>query len=275
VGEGYSPKGIQERGMRGISYSELTLLKLITPVIFNVMNSPDFFDNQLLESMINKFYGYGNYQGDYWFIGMEESGGDFANINHRINTWSKRGGQEIEDMAEYYTAMAAGETNIQPTWKGLIRIILSAKGYKNITTKHITEYQINSLGRKNKETCLLELFPLPSPSTRHWLYGQHSQLSFLTDRDTYRKHCVEKRVNHLNQKIVECQPKAVVFYGKGYEYYWKKLTDVEFLPTIEGFLVGKNSQTIFVIAKHPVAFGTSNEYFHNIGKLITSKFSKK
>ncbi len=239
------------------------------------MNSSDFFDDQLLESRINKFYGYGNYQGDYWFIGLEESGGDFTNINQRIHTWSKRGEQEIEDMAEYHRALATEDTNIDSTWKGLIRIVLSAKGYKNINTKHITEYQINFLGRKNKETCLLELFPLPSPATRHWLYGQHSKLSFLTDRDTYRAYCVDKRIDHLNQKIEECQPKAVVFYGKGYEYYWKKLTNVEFLPTNAGFLVGKNSQTVFVIAKHPVAFGTSNEYFHSIGKLITSESSKK
>ena len=235
------------------------------------MSSQDFFDDQLLESMIDKFYGYGNYQGDYWFIGLEESGGDFANVNKRINTWSKRGEQEIEDVAEYHIAMAEWSTNVHPTWKGLIRIILTTKGYKNINTKHILDYQVNSLGRKNKETCLLELFPLPSPSTRHWFYQQHSQLPFLSDRDTYRDYCVEKRINHLSQKIIEHQPKIVVFYGMGYEYYWKKITDVKFQPTPEGFLIGKNKQTIFAIAKHPVAAGTSNEYFHRLGKFITAK----
>lgn len=239
------------------------------------MSSQDFFDDQLLESMINTFYGYGNYQGDYWFIGMEESGGDFETINQRINIWSKRGQQEIEDLAAYHLAMETWGENIQPTWKGLIRILLSAKGYKNINTKHILEYQLNSLGRKSKETCLLELFPLPSPSIRHWLYNQHSQLAFLADRDTYRNYCVEQRINHISQSIQEHQPKAVIFYGKGYEYYWKKIINQEFLPTKDGFLVGENRQTLFVIAKHPVAFGTSNEYFHNIGRLIASKSSKK
>lgn len=235
------------------------------------MSSQDFFDDQLLESMMHKFYGYGNYQGDYWFIGLEESGGDFANVNKRVNIWSKRGEQEVEDVAEYHIAMAEWSTNIHPTWKGLIRIILSIKGYKNINTKHILDYQVNSLGRKNKETCLLELFPLPSPATPNWFYGQHSRLPFLSDRDTYRDYCAEKRINHLNQKITEHQPKVVIFYGKGFEYYWKKIAGIKFQPTPEGFLVGKNKQTTFVIAKHPMAAGTSNEYFHQIGKLITAK----
>ncbi|AHJ28208.1 hypothetical protein NSP_18750 [Nodularia spumigena CCY9414] len=63
-------------------------------------------------------------------------------------------------------------------------------------------------------------------------------------------------------------------HGKGYEYSWRKITktitDVEFLPTSEGFLTCRNSQTVFVISHHPVAPGLKNEYFHNIGKLIAT-----
>ena len=33
------------------------------------MNNQDFFDDELLEKRIEKFYGYGNYAGKYWFIG--------------------------------------------------------------------------------------------------------------------------------------------------------------------------------------------------------------
>jgi hypothetical protein len=34
------------------------------------------FDDQLLERFMCTFYGYGNYRGAYWFVGMEEGGGD-------------------------------------------------------------------------------------------------------------------------------------------------------------------------------------------------------
>lgn len=131
------------------------------------MNNQGFFNDELLEKIVDTFYGYGNYQGNYWFVGMEEAGGDFNDINNRINIWSNRGKQEIEDIAEYHIAMETWDARIQPTWKGLIRIILSAKGRENIDREDVRKYQINELGRKYKETCLLELLPLPSPSLKH------------------------------------------------------------------------------------------------------------
>lgn len=121
------------------------------------------------------------------------------------------------------------------------------------------------------ETCLLELLSLPSPSLKHWIYSKHSKIPFLSNRNDYENYCVEKRINYINSKIKEHQPFSVVFYGIGYEYSWIKIADVEFLPTSEGFFIGRNSHTIFIIAKHPTSIGITNEYFHNIGKLIAAK----
>lgn len=34
---------------------------------------------------MHHFYGYGNYQADYWFVGMEEGGGDtFDKVSKRL-----------------------------------------------------------------------------------------------------------------------------------------------------------------------------------------------
>ncbi len=112
----------------------------------------------------------------------------------------------------------------------------------------------------------LELLPLPSPSLAHWIYSQHSRLPFLASRSSYEDYCIKERINHIKSQIEKYKPKAVIFYGKSYECYWRKITSVEFLPTPEGLLIGRNSHTLFVIAKHPTAFGVTNEYFHNIGK---------
>jgi hypothetical protein len=238
------------------------------------MNNSDFFNDELLEKLIATFYGYGNLQGKYWLIGMEEAGVNFEDINNRVNIWSQRGQQEIEDVAEYNIDVGAWDKKLQPTWNKLIRIVLSARGKENINTGDVLTYQMEELGRKDKETCLLELLPLPSPSLDHWIYKDHSRLSYLSDRNQYAKHCLENRINQISEKIKKHQPKAVVFYGKGYEYYWRtitqKLTDAEFLPTSEGFLTCRNSQTVFVISHHPVAMGVKNEYFHNIGKLLAT-----
>ncbi len=107
-----------------------------------------------------------------------------------------------------------------------------------------------------------------------WIYSNYSRLSYLCDRQTYEQYCLDKRINHIAQRIKENQPKAVVFYGKLYEYYWRKITqkitDVEFTSTSEGFLISISTPTVFVIAKHPVAFGATNKYFHSIGRAIAA-----
>ncbi|MEH1912541.1 MAG: hypothetical protein V7L05_15845 [Nostoc sp.] len=243
------------------------------------MLSQYFFNDKFLEKRVDTFYGYGNYKGNYWFIGMEERGENFQDIEKRINIWSNRGKCEIDDVAEYHIDMGTWDARIQPTWNKLIRILLSAKGTGNIDIEDVRKYQKNELARKYKETCLLELLPLPSPSLKHWIYGECSKLTFLSNRDTYENYCLEKRINHISQRIKEHQPKAVVFYGKGYEYSWRrvteKITDVKFSPTSEGFLICRNSQTVFVIAKHPVARGVTSEYFHKIGRSIAAKIAQK
>jgi hypothetical protein len=138
---------------------------------------------------------------------------------------------------------------------------------------HIRDYQIYELGRKDKETCLLELLPLPSPSVNDWIYGKHSYLPYLCCRNKYIEYCVGKRINHISQRRKEYNPKVIVFYGMKYEYSWRKIADVEVTTASEGVLIGTNSQTVFAIVKHPVAKGLKNEYFHNIGRLIAEKLA--
>ncbi|MBC5795702.1 hypothetical protein H5968_11220 [Sphaerospermopsis sp. LEGE 00249] len=248
------------------------------------MGSQQFLDDELLQRRIEKFYGYGNYEGKYWFIGMEERGAEnFEDANLRINTWANRGQQEIDDVAEYHEDMGGWGKNNQPTWNKLIRILLSAKGKENICLKDVHDYQFEKLCRKNQETCLLELLPLPSTSINDWIYDKYSQLPFLCDRETYANYCVEKRINHIIQSIKEHQPKAVIFYGIGYEYSWRKIANIDFTKIEVAktedskkhrFFIGKNNHTIFVMAKHSNDRGVTNDYFHYIGKSIAAKLAE-
>src|SRR3954453_10104373 len=68
------------------------------------------FDDQLLEEFVQNFYGYGNYSGRHWFIGMEEGGGkSFSEVAKRLKAWADREKCELDDLAEYHTAIGKAE----------------------------------------------------------------------------------------------------------------------------------------------------------------------
>jgi hypothetical protein len=144
----------------------------------------------------------------YWFIGMEEGGGDtFENVNKRLSEWNKRGRQELEDVAEFHMAIGLGELfnespKLQPTWNKLIRMLLSTKGQQDIQMEQVQEYQRTLLGKApDGENCLIELLPLPSPSISDWIYTRHSGLAQLADRRTYKKHYIDIRAKHIQERI--------------------------------------------------------------------------
>jgi hypothetical protein len=231
------------------------------------------FDDHLLNEFAHGFYGYGNYSGDFWFIGMEEGGGNsFAEIAKRLSIWAKRGKREIEDVAEYHVEIGIthffnDSPKLQPTWNKLIRILLSHDNQVP-TTEQVREYQRTVLGRSNGSTCLVELLPLPSPSTGHWLYARHSHLPYLANRATYKRTCLPPRILHLKQRINEHEPKAVIFYGLSYWEHWQEIAGVNFLPESDGLYIGHKGASLFIVTKHPAAKGVTSEYFHQVGKMI-------
>jgi len=130
-------------------------------------------NDELLKSFITTFYGSGNYEGQYWFVGMEEGGGNSLDqVAWRINTWHELGGAELVDIYKFHIKINHPEyfTNpvkLQRTWMQMARIILASKGLST-SVSDIKDYQRDIIGRKKSETCLLELLPLPSPNTATW-----------------------------------------------------------------------------------------------------------
>lgn len=235
------------------------------------------FNDTLLADFANQHYGYGNFKGDFWFVGMEEGGGDsFQDIERRLQTWAKRGKLEVDDVAEYHidlgiTSLFRERPRIQTTWGGLIRILMAARG-QTPTTDAIREYQRDSLGRAAGETCLLELLPLPSPSTSHWLYRDYSKLPFLADRQAYRQALLSKRMAHLRERIRQHQPRVVVFYGYVYQQNWRDIAGADFTQSAgQDFYLADCGSQVFVIMKHPAATGLRNDYFHRVGRAIASE----
>jgi hypothetical protein len=231
-------------------------------------------DDLLLEKFIHSFFGYGNYEADYWFVGMEEGGGGtLEEISSRLGTWDSRAGQELEDIRTYHEALQLDSffkdpVVLQPTWAQLIRIFLAASGL-SADIEAIKSFQKEKLGRQGGNTCLVELMPLPSPGTSRWFYSKWSRLPYLRTRDTYKTAILPMRLDHLKNRIKEYRPRYVVFYGKGYWTSWKKITGTKItLVQPYGFGMCRTDVTQFLVTQHPAARGARNEYFIAAGKLL-------
>ena len=52
-------------------------------------------DDQLILDYAETFFGYGSYDSKYWFVGMEQGGGNrFETVNLELETWRNRKGPD-------------------------------------------------------------------------------------------------------------------------------------------------------------------------------------
>jgi hypothetical protein len=149
-------------------------------------------------------------------------------------------------------------------------MLLLAQG-KADTENMILNYQRGQLGWKNGETCLLELFPLPSPNIGIWNYNQWTTLAWLQTRNNYITEIRARRENELRRQINEHNPKAVIFYGSDCSFLpsWSSIAGGRFHQGIENeeiLLRRKNTNTVFFVTRHPAV--ESDEYFRKIGTFL-------
>jgi len=120
---------------------------------------------------------------------------------------------------------------------------------------------------------LLELLPLPSPSTGKWLNDYFENVSYLKNREANKRAILRQRISSLKEGIDKYKPKIVVFYSFVYREYWRRIASVEFEKQTAGFEVGFNLETSFVITKHPAAIGVTNDYFNSVGRFFYGSMS--
>lgn len=225
---------------------------------------------ELLKDFIRGFYGYGNLGAKYWFIGLEEGGGtSIDEIQHRLETWDALGRPSLADLDEFHrragiTLWSAPRPPLQSTWKQLIRVILAAEGRPS-ESEAVRTYQRNLLGRLNGESALIELMPLPSPSTAQWLYGT-AGLEMIRDRASYSAAILSQRIAAIRELIAAHQPRIVVFYGLSRRDVWSSIADGPLIDSDAGpFAFYSTPTTLFLMTKHPVAWGAKNVDFEAVG----------
>ncbi|WP_373507935.1 hypothetical protein [Thiocapsa sp.] len=234
-------------------------------------------DDVLLTAYMSEFFGYGTSNANFWFVGMEEGGGDnFKEIERRLSCWDQRGRRQLEDLRAFHEAFGEHrwhrDRRLQPTWRHLIRIYLSAN-FHSTDEDAVRDYQVDKLGREGGDTTLLELFPLPSPSTSNWRYETWSTLPSLASRESYKEKLIHPRFEGLNRLISENRPQAVVFYGTTYRNIWNR-----FIPTSGRFQrfevagstieLSEHQGTAYAICAHPSAPGITSGYFSTLGRKL-------
>lgn len=239
----------------------------------------------LLTDFITNFFGYGNLNSPYWFIGKEEGGGkDLEENFRRILTWEALGRTMTVDNFDYHQRLGFTPhqfTRIQPTWTKLIQILLVLEGKDPLSKDLRRQYQSNHLGRLDSDHCCLELMPMASRSTSIWLWQELFNEYFgHNDRQDYFNKVVPARRARLIALISTYKPKAVVFYSSQQNYIseWSAIaeaSDWNWVPVGEVFKYGwiKNNDTLFVITPHPTAHGIKNIDFPAVGKFIQNKLS--
>src|SRR6184192_195563 len=147
-------------------------------------------DDDAVATFIETFYGYGNWSAPVWFVGMEEGGGGTPEeIAKRIAAWEQRGRNELEDLVEYHHAIGVtrhfgGQPKLQSTWAKLIRILWAMRG-QTPTNDDLRRVQADRFGRRNSDTALLEMLPLPSPRMKQWRHAQLTTIPYLATRKAY------------------------------------------------------------------------------------------
>jgi hypothetical protein len=239
------------------------------------MTMTALLDDALLSVYVGSFLGHGNLQAPYWFVGMEEGGdNDIVRIAKNLARWDAKGRPEVDSFPTHPDSPWFRQgASIQKTWQYLIRATLALSG-KPKEAEHIRDYQIHSLGRKDGETALLELMPLPSKSLADWVYKDYSRLPFLQSREAYWEHCVETRCRLLRARALEFRPKAVVFYSTSPNYlaFWHKIAGTDdFALERHGRLKlysRRTQETSYIICSGPTTPGVSYDYYDRVGSLM-------
>lgn len=238
------------------------------------------FDPQRLRAYMHGFFGYGAWDAPLWFVGMEEGGDSTeSGLAARLAAW--HGTDALADLHTIHQNLRdvpwfGDRPMIQRTWGKLIRIALAAAG-EEITTESIRRFQGERLGRAGElsewSTALIELFPLPAASVKHWPYSAIG-LPELTARDTYRDHLRGLRIRAIRDRLHASTraPRAIIFYGKAYRREWEQIAGHSFTREPEtGIETCASARTLSILTRHPAARGVTNEEFDAVGRFVAQR----
>lgn len=208
---------------------------------------------QELAHMAEHFFGYGRWDAPYWFVGPEAgmSKDGIDTLSARYSSWKQLGCAEVVDCKKHhlgfgFTKWHQEHPPTQPTWRQLIRLLLTYKGLP-ADTEAIREYQRTQWGSETGESGVIELSGLAAPN-----------MSEQRDRATF----LARRIERIRQKVREHHPVFVLMYGESHRAEWERIANSRFDSHGLCWMGG----TVLVIAPHPVTRGLISEYWASLGR---------
>lgn len=190
------------------------------------------------------FIGYGRLDAPVWFLGMEEAGGgeDKLLIRTRFN--------RVEDLYEAHKALGItrhheGRRVLQPQWGRMSDLMLRLSGVSAPTTEDRRAYQALRLGRRDGETLLTELLPIPKPRLEIWDYP--NVFPEYRSASEYYESVLPARLELLTRLIEDYRPAAIVAYGSSFRHHYDRLLDSGVSEIVDGFEVRKTQGTLLVM----------------------------
>lgn len=163
------------------------------------------------------FIGYGTLDAPVWFIGQEERLPPDVHLEDHLvrrSTFSP-----VMDCAEAHEGLAirhlhqpgrGEQVRRQATWSEMCWLMLRLSACPE-TNEFALAYQADLLGRRNGQTLLTELLPLPRGNVRHWPYAE--LLPQFDSPRAYRASVLPQRLQLLRGLLDARRPQLVVCYG--------------------------------------------------------------
>jgi len=190
--------------------------------------------------MARRCYGYGRWDAPYWFIGLEEGMGPSETIQQRCHAWRQLETDGLSDCCEFHVQIGdlrlhreSPPPRLVPTWRPLMLLLMTFLN-QPADKESLRRYQRFKWGRRDGETCVIELSGLPARG-----------LGVPGDRTLFRR----ERIESIRMKIRGHKPELVVMYGRNARRHWDEIAGFS-IPDDEAFEVGP---TIMISAVHPAA----------------------
>lgn len=154
--------------------------------------------------------------------------------------------------------LRGGDRKGQRTWRAMCDLMLRREGVDDLNSDLRNAYQATKLGRTNGDTLLTELLPYPHNKATDWHYALYGRY---LDREQYLKEMLPKRIEMLQNLLLESRCEIVVCYGKGHSQHYRKLFKGAKWQVQKPFEVADLDDTRIVLAPHfsSRAFNTNQQ----------------
>lgn len=210
-------------------------------------------------------YGYGRWEAPYWFIGPEQGMGQHekTDLTQRVEAWIELGQQELNDCREFHSRIGEvrwhfkePKVDLQSTWRPLMLLMMTFLG-READAEALRNYQRDTWGTINGETCVIELSGLAAPTLKE-----------AKDTGAF----LQERIQAIRRRMRQHRPELIVMYGKLQRDAWEKIASTTLPDEPNPFVIG--DPTILVFTPHPVSRiregngYLGNKYWTRLGRTL-------